>query len=52
MNQTELYFARQNFLWKFQVYFLIALLIFSIVMLIIAWIYDWWKWRKPRRRKK
>ena len=51
MNQTELYFARQNFLWNFQIYFLIGLGIFFIVTLIVAWIYDWWKWHKPKKKK-
>lgn len=52
MNQTELYFARQNFLWNFQKYFLIGLLIFFGILWIAACIEDWWRWKRPKKRKK
>lgn len=44
MNETELYFARQNFLWNLGIYFLIGLGIIVVLTLIINWFYEKWKY--------
>lgn len=48
MNEAELYFARQNFLWDLGIYFLIGLGIFVVVAYIASIIYDKWKSKHGR----
>ena len=53
MNETEIYFARQNFLFNLGIYILIGIGILLVLALIIEKIYYKWKWDiKPKLEKR
>lgn len=42
MNNTEIYFARQNMLWNIGFYFIIIIAAIVILLFIGDWIYNNW----------
>ena len=43
MNEAEIYFARENFIWNLSIYFMLALVGIVIIGYIYAVIYDFIK---------
>ena len=48
MNEAEIFFARQNFLWNLGFYIVIAIGLIFVISIIVCEIYNWWRWRRKK----
>lgn len=52
MNETELYFARQNLLWNLGIYVLLGIAIIFLIGAFIIWIKDKFEYLQKHRAEK